>query len=179
MTIMLISMMPLANAAEPVVTRRQIASDIMNLYNDITKTHSSVSIGRGDGIYDDIPNAGLAIEWCSVTGIMIGTAERIFEPDGVVTREQAATVMYRFLRYLDNHSRSTFADFDEASIPEENRFADDNCISSWAKYSVYAIQVMGIIEGDENHMFKPQENLSVDEESLILSRIKSKYTDEE
>lgn len=81
-------------------------------------------------------------------GITNGTTENTFEPDEILTREQAATML----------TRTYMKSFKLEKLPEiniENKFADHNKISGWAVESVYFMASNGIIAGIGNNKFAP------------------------
>ncbi|MBR3639126.1 MAG: S-layer homology domain-containing protein [Clostridia bacterium] len=54
-----------------------------------------------------------AVDWAAETGVVKGTGKNTFSPDGLLTREQICTMMYRYAKYkrepiLDNGSVSFF-----------------------------------------------------------------------
>lgn len=124
---------------------------------------------------DNIPNEGAiyfgdvnrddyyadAVAWASVNGIVKGVDGR-FQPDVSITREQIATILYRYARGKDS---STSLD----------GFADSGKISSYAIESVsWAVQ-NGILQGDGRDL-RPQAPVSRAEVSAILQRFVEQNT---
>ncbi len=91
-------------------------------------------------------------------GITNGMSATTFEPDRLLNREQAATMLTRVFKKvnLSGWTLETDGSFNEQfktmfTMPE--LFGDDAYISSWAKDSVYFMAANGIIKGmgsDEN-----------------------------
>jgi len=81
-------------------------------------------------------------------GITEGTSATTFEPDIVLTRETAATMLTRSYMIAKNVPELRF------SMPV--RFADDQNISPWAYDSVYFMATKGVIKGGANNLFMPR-----------------------
>ena len=98
-------------------------------------------------------------------GITNGMSKTEFNPDGLLNREQAATMLTRVFK------RSTIPGWSMKNDDEYTlnytagaKFADDSLISDWAKESVYFMNANKIILGFENNCFAPK-NLTEDDEA--------------
>lgn len=94
--------------------------------------------------------------------IITGTSETTFSPDAFLTREEAATVLYRMAKFM------------EIAIPSlsgDMVYNDDNSISDWAKKGVYAMKKINVMQGTENECFSPQENYTVEQAIVTLVRL--------
>lgn len=71
------------------------------------------------------PKANDAMAAVAAQGILVGYEDGSFKPDRTVTREEFASVLYRYLKYngLDDVSNTVTPYMDEASISPENREA--------------------------------------------------------
>ena len=58
------------------------------------KAESKFADVKADTWYTD------AVSWASAEGIVNGVDADIFNPDGKITREQVATILYRYVKYL-------------------------------------------------------------------------------
>ena len=105
-----------------------------------------------------------AVEWAAESGVVMGTGNGTFSPDGLLTREQICTMMYRYAKYkgetvLDN-GRTAFADSDK--------------ISPWAKDAVnWAVTESGLIVGEKRSgktYLDPQGNATRAQIATILTR---------
>ena len=96
-------------------------------------------------------------------GLTTGTSEKEFSPDGVLTREQAATMLTRVYKKITVKEWSIDNDAD-LTYDEDEKFADDESISSWAKASVYFMASKGIIKGVGDNKFAPK-NFTDEEKS--------------
>lgn len=98
-------------------------------------------------------------------GVAIGTSETAFEPNGLLNREQAATMLTRVFKRstMPGWSIEKDADF-SLSYTKPAVFADDEYISGWAKDSVYFMNANEIILGVDNNKFAPK-NITSDDEA--------------
>ncbi len=98
-------------------------------------------------------------------GITTGVSETEFEPDTLLNREQAATMLTRVFKRatLDGWTIATDADF-ALTYEKPDVFADDADISDWAKDSVYFMVANGIINGVGDNKFAPK-NITTEEEA--------------
>ncbi|KAB2953788.1 S-layer homology domain-containing protein [Heliorestis acidaminivorans] len=90
--------------------------------------------------------------------IMAGVSYTRFDPYGLMTREQAATLIVRGLG-LANLAPSGYT---------PSFFYDDHQISNWARDSIYVAQELGILTGDSYGNFRPQEPLTRAEAAAVL-----------
>ena len=97
-------------------------------------------------------------------GITTGTSATTFEPDALLNREQAATMLTRTYKKASVEGW-TIADDGKFSLEytKTNTFADDKDISSWAKDSVYFMNANGIINGVGENKFAPKNTTSAEE----------------
>ncbi len=97
-------------------------------------------------------------------GITTGVSATEFQPDALLNREQAATMLTRVFKRatLDGWTIQTDGQF-ALTYTKPALFADDNDISDWAKDSVYFMAANGIINGVGNNKFAPKNVTSADE----------------
>lgn len=112
----------------------------------------------GDQIYSDVLEGSwyeAGVLWASQTGVMTGYGDNIFGPGDLLTREQLATVLWRY-----------------SGSPEatETEFADSEEISSWAVNAAAWAQENGIMEGRPGGIFDPGANTTRAEAAAVLSR---------
>lgn len=89
-------------------------------------------------------------------GFIQGVGDNRFNPKGKITREEMATMVAKLCQTLGK----------EAQEPQE-KFKDDESISSWAKEGVYKVESLGLIKGYKGQ-FLPQKTSSR-EEALIVA----------
>lgn len=93
-------------------------------------------------------------------GIIQGVGPGKFEPDGVLTRAQAITIMIRALGFENMAPSPGF----------RTRFVDDHKIPDWAMDSIYAAGEIGLVSGDSYGNLNPNEVLSRAEAAVFLYR---------
>lgn len=87
------------------------------------------------------------IAWAVDNGIATGTSASSFSPNKPVTREQAATFLYRL---VEKYSIKLDESFDGSD------FADNIDISGYASDAVYYMKRTGVINGVGNNKFNPK-----------------------
>lgn len=88
-----------------------------------------------------------AVRWAYSHGIVAGTSDTSFSPNMKITREQLATILYR---YAQSEGMSTI---DKADL---NKFSDQNKISSWAREAMSWSVAIGIINGTSETTLSPK-----------------------
>lgn len=93
----------------------------------------------------------------SAIGIIFGTGNGKFSPNAVITREEVATILARVYKLI-------------GEIPEGDGFvyADESDISDWARESVYAMRIVGIMQGVGNDKFSPK-TLCTTEQTIVAA----------
>lgn len=84
-------------------------------------------------------------------GIIKGVSNDNFSPEALLSREEAAVMLHRLYEKIMTSTVSS--DFTYSS---ENKFADDDKISDWAKAAVYFMADNGIINGVGDNKFAPK-----------------------
>ncbi len=108
------------------------------------------SPAAGENTFVDVEN-GLwythAITWAAEKEIVTGVGNRRFNPDGDVTREQIATILYRFAEFMGDETEGT-ADL--------STYPDGETVSSWAAEAMaWAVEnelIKGILQKDEAYL---------------------------
>jgi spore germination protein len=112
--------------------------------------------------FSDVPKTAWYYEWVQTAiqlGIAQGTSPTLFEPNRLVTREEAAVMMARALKQPSGTSPSD----------AESLYLDQDRINSWASPSVYQLRHLGIMEGD-NGNFRPEESMTRQEAAVLMYR---------
>lgn len=103
-----------------------------------------------------------AVEWAAANGIVEGDGES-FYPEADLTREQAATILYRYVQYLGGGFTGAWAfRLDFADLAEMNE---------WAYEGVSWCVMNGIIEGDDNGLLRPGDGLERCEMATLVYRL--------
>jgi len=98
-------------------------------------------------------------------GAVNGTSATTYDPDALLNREQAATMLTRVFKKI-TLAGWTLATDSQFTLPytKPAAFADDKDISDWAKDSVYFMAANGIINGVGNNKFAPK-NVTTEEQA--------------
>jgi hypothetical protein len=103
-----------------------------------------------------------AVAWAASNGIVNGTGEDKFNPNGAVTREQTAAILLRCAQYAGFGPQGAWA----ARLD----FADAGNISDWATQGAMFCYINGIIEGKPGKLFDPQGDATRAEAAAVLKR---------
>jgi len=103
-------------------------------------------------------------------GVTAGTSATTFEPDLLLNREQAATMLARVYKRVafDGWTLAADAEF-PLHYTRQAPFADDASISGWARDSVYFMVSKNIINGLGNNLFGPRNTTSAEEAANYAS----------
>ena len=102
-----------------------------------------------------------AVAWAKETGVVKGITATTFEPDGKITREQLATMLFRF----------SFSA--PVSVPERadlTPFSDDEKVSSWANEPLEWAVEAGLIKGTDGNRLAPEGDATREQFAAIIER---------
>jgi len=102
-----------------------------------------------------------AVIWAAANEIVRGYGNNRFGPNDDVTREQLATMLFRYQEYKDEMA---------PDVNEPRVFADAAKISGFATEPVETLVKQGIINGKNNNMFDPKGNATRAEYAAMLHR---------
>ncbi|MDO4542857.1 MAG: S-layer homology domain-containing protein, partial [Bacillota bacterium] len=107
------------------------------------------------------------VEWAAENGITTGVTPTTFEPNKSVSRQDAATLIYRYL-----------VDYEKVTLPADKamiNFTDADKIGSWATDAVEALVKAGIINGiekdDGSFEFQPTGTTLREQAAAMLDRM--------
>lgn len=83
-----------------------------------------------------------AVNWASSNGIVMGTSETTFTPDRDITRQEAATLLYRYAEYKE---------YDTGARAELTVFPDHGNVMSFAYDALSWANAEGLITGVSNY----------------------------
>lgn len=115
---------------------------------------------------DVLPNAyyAKAVAWAEKNNIVSGTGNGKFSPAKSITREQFATMLYRYAEYkgmnLDYHG-------------DLSQFVDSYRVSSYAQESLSWAVGAGVVTGKNGQMLDPKGNATRAEAATMLQRFVS------
>lgn len=102
-----------------------------------------------------------AVAWANSAGIVTGSGGR-FDPDGNVTREQIATILYRYAKVKG-------WDMDAAS--ELTDFSDSGIASEWAVRALEWAYAEGFITGKDGNRLDPKGQATRAEVAMVIMRL--------
>ena len=114
--------------------------------------------------FSDVPAGAWyadAVAWAKEAGVVNGMTETTFAPNAFITREQLATMLFRF---------SSTA---PVSVPERadlTPFSDDEKASGWARESLEWAVEAGLINGTDGNRLLPSGNATREQFASIIER---------
>lgn len=144
--------------ADDSITRSMFVSILGVLENlDVTQVGGSqftdVAVGTVESPY---------IQWAYENGIVAGKGDGIFDPNEVITREEMAVMLEKYIAYLDVELDTT---------EDNSSFVDDSEISDWASHSVNYIQSVGLIHGKDDGFFDPIGETTYGDHAVMIMRM--------
>ncbi|MGM9523914.1 MAG: S-layer homology domain-containing protein [Faecousia sp.] len=118
---------------------------------------------EGENSFTDVPDGNWytgAVAWAAANGIVGGIGNGKFDPEGSITREQMATILFRYAgkKGIDTGKRGDLSGF-----------PDSGAVSDWAKDAVHWTVAEDIINGSDGKLL-PQGNATRAQVSTILMR---------
>lgn len=139
------------------ITRENFCSLVYNMLDKAM----NINWKKADkSVFDDAA-ADSRITALNLEGIINGKGERIFDPDGSLTREEAAAILCRTAEY---------ADVEGLNDEKTNTYPDDSEISEWAKDSVYRLSNLKIMNGTDNG-FEPKGGYTAEQSAASVLRL--------
>ncbi len=118
----------------------------------------------GDSAFTDVAD-GLwytdAVLWAAQKGIVNGISETEFAPAGDLTREQLATILYRYAAYQG---------YDVSQRADLSGFGDASSISGYAQEALSWAHAQGLVLGFEDGSLRPQGTASRAQIAAVLMR---------
>lgn len=119
-----------------------------------------------ESVFEDVPKGiwySEAVTWAAKNEIVNGMGNGKFVPDGTITREQLATILYRYANKLGADTSKT----DSLDFPDFDK------LSSWAKDGVQWAVAEGLIQGSSSGgvvMLLPTQGATRAQVATILMR---------
>ena len=135
------------------LTRGMIAQVLYNLEKPAERAEEAFADVSANAWY------GNAVNWAVVSGIVNGYSATIFGPDDFVTREQAATILYRYCRYKG---------YDTEVTGDLTEFADSDKISPWAEEAMEWAAGSSLLSGKGGKLLDPAGTATRAEVAQIL-----------
>lgn len=102
-----------------------------------------------------------AVIWAQQNGIVNGISETEFAPNNNITREQIATIIFRYAQYKG---------MDAVTLEENLHFTDSNEISEYAVSAMNWAVGTGLLKGKSDSTLNPLDNATRAEIAAILHR---------
>ena len=118
---------------------------------------------EGTNSFTDVENGQWyekAVAWAAKNGVVTGVGNGKFDPDGTVTREQLAAVLYRY---------SNAQGMDTSRQASLNVFPDGGKVSAWAVQALSWAVAEGLVGGSDGKLL-PQGNATRAQVATILMR---------
>ena len=109
---------------------------------------------EGNMPFSDVSNSDWyykAVLWASDNGIALGYPDGSFRPDGLVTREQTFTILYRY---------AELKGLDISASADLSMYTDKMKISGWALNAIEWAVAVGIVKGRTANTIVPKEEIS-------------------
>ena len=118
----------------------------------------------GDAMFMDVEVNGYygkAVAWANANGIVSGVSKDRFAPNDPITREQMATILYRYANYkgYDTESNGNTA------------YTDSSFISGYARNAVSWAAANLLMKGNADGSFSPNENTTRAQAAAVFSRM--------
>jgi hypothetical protein len=125
-------------------------TDVLNWITSARKTQKAASFPDvpADAYYAD------AVAYVKEHGLMNGTSDTTFSPNGTTSRGMIAAILYRVAGSPETESGADFA--------------DEGSISSYAATAVDWARANGIVSGKSGNIFDPQGNATRGQAAMIL-----------
>lgn len=123
---------------------------------------------EGTNLFTDVKDGqyyAAAVEWAFQKGIASGVSETRFQPDRPVTRQEMARFMVKYYLLQTGEQELT----DEGAAAE--RYADWEKVSDWAQSAVDTATRLGLMQGDNNGRFNPQDAATRAEGATVLCNL--------
>lgn len=146
---------PTTFSPESQLTRGMIVTILYRLEDEPAVSDSTFSDVDGDMYYAD------PIAWAADNGIVTGFPDGTFGPETSITREQLATILYRYADYLD---------CDMTPAADLSGYTDAGTISAYAQQAMAWANAEGLITGVTETTLKPTGTATRAQVATILMR---------
>ncbi|MBQ9968471.1 MAG: S-layer homology domain-containing protein [Oscillospiraceae bacterium] len=123
----------------------------------VSATNKFSDVKNGDYFYD-------AVRWAAQNGIVNGTTATTFSPNTNITRQDLATILYRYVKEYKNQT---------ASLGALTGFADASQVSDYASSAMKWAVGAGIINGSNGSLL-PKGNATRAQAAAMFERLLSK-----
>lgn len=143
------------------ITREQFAELAVNL---VELAQGITIYDQGTSPYTDCDNP--EVIKASSLGLVKGVGGGRFDPDGILTREQLATMLYRTWQHIGT----------DAFSDGLAGYTDAGDISPWASEAMGVLVTSGIMKGTSNTTLTPQGPCTIEQSVLLVYRLYQQVT---
>jgi hypothetical protein len=122
-------------------------------------------------VFTDIKDAdkdNITIAYC--LGITNGVSTDKFNPNAKISRQEIATMLYRYIYIFDSSI---------SSLTVKKNYDDDAKIATWAKLAVRAMSNREVIKGFPGNLFKPLDSTTREQALLLDLRANKEFIDQQ
>jgi hypothetical protein len=130
------------------ITRAEAVTLIYRMY---TANHGSVNTSGLSNPFTDVASGSwyhTAISWAYQNKVVNGTSATTFDPNGTLTREQFAVMMYNYATHLGYNT--------SGRVDLSTKFTDAGQVSSYAQTALSWANYAGLINGNGNGTVTPK-----------------------
>ena len=140
-------------------TRGMIVSILHRLEGNPVVTEEAFSDVSADDWY------GKAVAWASSEGIVGGYGDGTFQPNKAITREEMASILYRYAQYKDQ---------DVSARADLTKYTDADQVGAWAEDVMQWANAEGLINGMTEDTLVPQGNATRAQVAAMFQRYLNK-----
>lgn len=129
------------------------------LCRDMLERRRGAALETGETPFTDTDSSA-AVSALYTAGIIRGKSDTVFDPDALITREEAATILDAAFRFLG---------LEEAG--EDETFSDSGEISDWAARAVSRMSAAGILQGVGDGRFSPKGSYTREQAVMTMLRL--------
>ena len=100
--------------------------------------------------------------WAEEQGIVLGFDDGTFHPDGRITRQQLAAILFRYLEYRGA---------DTAGRADLSRFSDSAAVADYAREALAWAVSAGLVQGRADGTLDPEGSATRAQAAMILQRL--------
>ncbi len=136
------------------ITRGAMAQMLFNLSQGKTGAANPFADAQNSWYSD-------AVAWAAKAGVVTGVSDTNFAPEEPITREQLATMLYRYAKLLS---------LDVTATADLDRFVDADQVDSWANAAVAWSVGAGLFQGRGANDLAPDASASRAETAVVFQR---------
>ncbi|MCC8079481.1 MAG: S-layer homology domain-containing protein [Oscillospiraceae bacterium] len=137
------------------MTRGMVVQTVYNLDTGTESGNSLSNYATDDPFYRE------AVDWAADVGIVAGYDDGSFNGDNDITREQLATMLYRYAEYID---------CDTSPLSNLSQFTDESSVSTYAQEALQWAVGAGIIEGMDDGTLNSNGTATRAQVAAVLAR---------